>query len=107
MVVVQHEKIMEPLIQRFSKNLSGCSGCGNGSADAVYETWLQAKEKGGKMKFQFGVVIDAESYKQAVAKIPDEFEILSGGVKVEPKPVQQGVQTGGQFSRTTTQQVNG
>ncbi len=96
---------MEPLIHQFTKNLSGCSGCGNGSAEPIYETWLKAKEKGGKMKFQFGIVIEAENYKQAVAKVPDEFEILSGGVKPEAKPVQQGVQTGGQFSRTTVQQT--
>ncbi len=38
------------------------------------------------MKFQFTVVIDAETYKQAVSKVPDEFDILSGGVKPEPKP---------------------
>ncbi len=55
------------------------------------------------MKFQFGIVIEADNYKQAVAKVPDEFEILSGGVKPEIKPAQQGIQTGGQFSRTITQ----
>ncbi len=97
---------MEPLINQFTKNLSGCGGCGS---NGVYETWLKAKEKGEKMKFQFGVIIEADTYKKAVAMIPDEFEILSGGVKPEAKPVQQGVQTGGQFSRTTTQPtpVNG
>ncbi len=96
---------MEPLIQGFTKNLSGCSGCGNGSTEPIYETWLRAKEKGEKMKFQFGVVIEADTYKQAVAKIPDEFEILSGGIKPEQKqPI---VQTGGQFARTTQSQVNG
>ncbi len=93
---------MQPLITQLTNNLSKpCSGC-NGS-DAVYETWLEAKEKGEKMKFQFGIVIEADNYKQAVAKVPDEFEILSGGVKPEVKPAQQGVQTGGQFSRTVTQ----
>ncbi len=92
---------MESLINQFTKNLSGCSGCGNGSTEPIYETWLKAKEKGEKMKFQFAVVIDAETYKQAVAKVPDEFEILQGGVKPELKPAQQG----GQFSRTTTQQT--
>ncbi len=98
---------MQPLINQFTKNLSGCSGCGNNGD--VYETWARAKEKGEKMKFQFGIVIEADNYKQAVAKVPDEFEILSGGVKPEAKPVQQGVQTGGQFSRTTVQQtpING
>ncbi len=94
----------EPLINQFTKNLSGCSGCGsNGGNKSIYETWLEAKEKGEKMKFQFGIVIEAENYKQAVAKVPDEFEILSGGVKPEPKPILQGTQTGGQFSRTTVQ----
>ncbi len=93
---------MEPLIQSFTKNLSGCSGCGsNGASEPIYETWLKAKETGEKMKFQFAVVIEADTYKLAVAKIPDEMEILQGGVKPEPKP--QGMQTGGQFSRTVTQ----
>lgn len=90
---------MTPLIQSFTKTLSPCGGCGsNGS---VYETWLKAKQLGKKMKFQFAVVIEAETYKQAVAKVPDDFEILSGGVKPEVKPVPQGTQTSGQFSRTT------
>ncbi len=98
---------MQPLINSFTTNLSKpCSGC---NGDAIYETWVRAKEKGEKMKFQFGIVIEAENYKQAVAKVPDEFEILSGGVKPDIKPAQQGVQTGGQFSRTITQPtpVNG
>ncbi len=61
------------------------------------------------MKFQFAIVIEAETYKEAVAQVPDTFEILQGSVKPEPKPAQQGVQTGGQFSRTTVQPtpVNG
>ncbi len=90
---------MNPLIDQFTKNLSGCSGCGsNGS---VYETWLKAKQTGEIMKFQFSVVIEADSYKQAVSKVPDDFEILSGGVKPEAKS---GISGGGQqFSRTTTQ----
>ncbi len=97
---------MKPLIKHLTKNLSGCSGCGsNGASEPIYETWLKAKEKGEKMKFQFNVVIEADTYKEAVLKVPDEFEILSGGVKPEPKP--QGIQTSGQFARTTTAQVNG
>ncbi len=98
---------MQPLINQFTKNLSGCSGCG--SNGAVYETWLKAKETGEKMKFQIVIVVEADTYKQAINKVPDEFEILQGGVKPEPKAVPQGIQTGGQFSRTITQQtpVNG
>ncbi len=95
---------MQPLINQFTKNLKPCSGCGNGSADPIYETWLKAKQKGEKMKFQFAVVIEADTYKEAVLKVPDEFEILQGGVKPEPKqPVQSGIQTSGQFQRTITQ----
>ncbi len=92
---------MTPLINQFTKNLSGCSGCG--SNDAIYATWSKAKEKGEKMKFQFAVVIEAETYKQAVSKIPDEMEILQGGVK--PEPQKPGIQTSGQFSRTQIQPV--
>ncbi len=57
------------------------------------------------MKFQFAVVIEADTYKKAVTKIPDEFEILQGSIKPEAKPIQSGIQTGGQFSRTITQQT--
>ncbi len=92
---------MKPLINQFTKNLSGCSGCGNGSANAVYETWEKAKQSGEKMKFQFMVVVEANDYKTAVASIPDGFEIISGGVKPEAKTVISG--GGQQFSRTTTQ----
>ncbi len=100
---------MKPLINQFTKNLSGCSGCGsNGASEPIYETWLKAKEKGEKMKFQLSVVVEADTYKAAVAKVPDDFEILSGAVKPEPKPqVASGIQTSGQFARTTTAQVNG
>ncbi len=95
---------MIPLINKFSNNLSKpCPGC-NGSG-AIYETWRKAKETGENMKFQFMVVIEADTYKEAVSKVPDEMEILSGGVKPEPRP--SGIQTSGQFARTQTQQVNG
>ncbi len=81
---VNRTKYMESLINQFTKNLSGCKGCGsNGS---VYETWLKAKETGEKMRFQFSVIIEADTYKQAINKIPDEFEILQGGVKPQPQP---------------------
>ncbi len=79
---------MQPLIQSFTKNLSGCSGCGN--TDAVYETWVKAKEKGGKMTFVFEITVEADTYKQAVGKVPDEFDILKGTTKAEPKPPTQG-----------------
>ncbi len=75
---------MQPLINQFTKNLSGCSGCG--SNDAVYETWAKAKEKGEKMTFVFEVAVDADNYKQAVGKFPDEFTILKGTTKPELKP---------------------
>ncbi len=70
---------MEPLIKQFTKNLKPCSWCGNGNA--VYETWAEAKKKGEKMTFVFEVAVDADNYKQAVGKVPDEFEILKGTTK--------------------------
>lgn len=78
---------MKPLINQLTKNLSGCSGCGsNGASEPIYETWRKAKEKGEKMKFQFVIVVEAETYKKAVIKVPDDFDIIQGGVKPEPKP---------------------
>lgn len=91
---------MKPLINELTKNLSGCNGCGNGSSESAYDIWQRAKEQGDKMKFQFSVVIEADTYKEATAKVPDEFEILSGGVKSEARS---GIQTGGQFAKTTVQ----
>ncbi len=92
---------MNPLIDQFTKNLSGCSGCGN--KDAIYDTWVKAKETGEKMKFQFVVVVEADTLKQAVNKIPDEFETLQGGIKPETK-MSTGTQGSRQpFSSTQTQ----
>ncbi len=91
---------MQPLINQFTKNLKPCSGCG--SNDAVYETWAEAKEKGEKMTFVFEVVVEAETYKQAVGKFPDDFEILKGTTKTD---VKSGIQTGAQFQRTSTQSL--
>ncbi len=90
---------MKPLINQFTKNLSGCSGCGNNES-AIYDEWIRSKQEGKLMKFQLSIVVEADNYKQAINKIPDEFEILQGGVKPEVKA---GIQTGGQFSRTTIQ----
>ncbi len=92
---------MQPLIQSFTKNLSGCSGCG--SNDAVYETWAKAKEKGEKMTFVFEVAVQADTYKQAVGKVPDEFDILKGTTKADAKVPTQGQITSGLVRST----VNG
>ncbi len=91
---------MQPLIQSFTKNLSGCSGCGNN--DAVYETWVKAKEKGEKMTFVFEITVEADTYKQAVAKVPDEFDILKGITKIDSKPQTQGQITSGLARPTGT-----
>jgi len=82
---------MQPLIQQFTKNLKPCSGCG--STDAVYDTWVEAKEKGEKMTFVFEVAVEAENYKQAVGKVPDEFEILKGTTKPD-RAAQGNIQSG-------------
>ncbi len=91
---------MQPLIQSFTNNLSKpCSGC-NGYA--VYETWAKAKEKGEKMTFVFEITVEADTYKQAVAKVPDEFDILKGTTKADPKPQTQGQITSGLARPTGT-----
>ncbi len=94
---------MQPLIQSFTKNLKPCSGCGNGTGDSIYNTWLEAKQKGEIMKFQLTIVVEADTYKQAVNKVPDEFEILAGQVKPEkPQPT---VGVSNVFSRTSGVQI--
>ncbi len=98
---------MQPLINQFTNNLSKpCSGC---NGDGVYETWLKAKETGEKMKFVLQVEVSTENNEDDLFSIVSsdrsKWKVLGGGVKPEPKVVQQGVQTGGQFSRTTVQQT--
>ncbi len=76
-------RIMKPLINQFTKNLSGCSGCGNN--DAVYQTWSKAKQLGEEMKFQLVVVVESGNLKEAVGKIPDGIEVISAQARPEPK----------------------
>lgn len=77
---------MESLINQFTKNLSGCSGCG--SNVEIYETWLKSKQTGEKMKFQLVVVVESENLKEAIVKMPDGVEVLSAQTKPEPRPPQ-------------------
>ena len=74
-------------------NVAGCSGCkkmqqnlnaGMSVTDAIYERWFKAKQKGEKMKYQFVVVIDDESFAKASVKAESVGEVLSGQVKPVP-----------------------
>ncbi len=76
---------MQPLINQFTKNLSGCSGCGK--SDTVYDAWLKSKQLGENMKFQLVVVVECDTFKEAIGKIPDGIEVLSAQVRPEPRPV--------------------
>ncbi len=71
-------------------DIAGCSGCkkmrknlnaGMSLQDAIYERWFNAKQEGEKMKYQFVVVIDEESFAKASAKAESVGEVISGQVK--------------------------
>ncbi len=74
-------------------NVAGCPGCnkmkqnlneGMSVTDAIYERWFKAKQEGGKMKYQFTIVVDDESFAKASAKAESVGEVISGQVKPVP-----------------------
>ena len=95
-ILIDHEidgvdqVIKQPLIQSFTKNLSGCSGCGQ----------LPEIKKGEKVTFNVTVQVEAENGKEAANKIPDSAGIVVG---VAMKPPQNVGAT--QFQRSTTQAI--
>ena len=71
-------------------NVSGCSGCkkmrenlnqGMPVADAIYERWFAAKQKGETMKYQVTVVIEADKFTDAVGKAEAIGEVINAQVK--------------------------
>ena len=83
---------MEPIINQFTKNLSGCSGCGQ----------VKPINKGEKVTFIVQVQIEADSGKAAANKIPDECGIVIGVTKMNTP---QQITNASQFQRTSTQPV--
>ncbi len=88
------ERIAKPIARGidaiWGSDLAGCSGCskmrdnlnaGMSVQDAIYERWFKAKQEGEKMKYQFTVVIDDESFAKASAKAESVGEVISGQVK--------------------------
>ncbi len=74
-------------------NVAGCSGCkkmrdnlnsGMSIQDAIYQRWFAAKQRGGQMKYQIVVVVDAEKSSDAAAKAESIGEVIS--VQARPTP---------------------
>ncbi len=59
------------------------------------------------MKFVLQVEVTTENNEDDLFSIVSsdrsKWKVMGGGVKPEPKVIASGIQTGGQFSRTTTQ----
>ncbi len=70
---------MTPLINQFTKNLSGCSGCGSNGI------WQSIPIKEGIMQFQIQIVVEAENLMEAVKQFDGKGEVLS----VNARPQQQ------------------
>ena len=86
---------MSPLIHGFTKNLSGCGGCGQ-VPQSVYE----AIKKGKPVTFVLQVQVEAESAAEAIQK-------QSSGTVLSVNPRPQSVTSGGgtQYQKTTTATV--
>ncbi len=55
--------------------------------DAIYQRWFAAKQKGGKMKYQITVIVDAEKTSEAAVKAESIGEVIL----VQARPTQQGI----------------
>jgi len=69
---------MNPLVNKFTKNLSGCSGCGNG-------IWQLIPQKEGIMQFQIQIVVEANSLIEAVKQFEGKGEVLSVNARPQPQ----------------------
>ncbi len=69
---------MNPLIDQFTKNLSGCSGCGNG-------IWQLIPIKEDTMQFQIQIVVEANSLIEAVKQFDGKGEVLSVNARPQPQ----------------------
>ncbi len=69
---------MTPLINQFTKNLSGCSGCGSNAI------WQSIPIKEGTMQFQIQIIVEAENLMEAVKQFDGKGEVLS--VNARPQP---------------------
>lgn len=74
-------------------NASGCSGCkkmrenlnqGMSVADAIYERWFAAKQKGETMTYKITVTVDAGKMSDAVLKAESIGKVFS--VQENPTP---------------------
>lgn len=70
---------MNPLIDNFREILKPCSGCGN-------SIWNSIQIKEDTMQYAVTVIVEADTLKAAVSKVPDELgEVAS----VNPRPTVQ------------------
>ncbi len=111
------ERIAKPIARGidaiWGSDLATCGGCGNmrdnlnagmSVQDAIIERWFKAKEKGEKMKYKATVVVVADTATKAAEKIESIGDLLGMQAVVEQdKVAHTGIQTSGQFSKTTTQ----
>jgi hypothetical protein len=93
---------MKPLINQFTKNLSGCSGCGSNLANPI---WFKDKQEGEMITYVIPVKIQAATVKEAIAKLDGvDGEIMAvNQAPQQQQTVTSSTQGSGQFSRTTTQ----
>ncbi len=69
---------MTPLINQFTKNLSGCPGCGN-------SFWQLIPIKEDIMQFQIQIVVEAENLMEAVKQFEGKGEVLSVNARPQPQ----------------------
>lgn len=69
---------MNPLIDNFSKILKPCSGCGN-------SFWQSIPIKEDIMQYAVTVIVEADTLKAAVLKVPDDLGEVASAT---PRPQQ-------------------
>jgi len=71
---------MNPLIDNFTNILKPCSGCGSNSV------WSSIPLKEDIMQYAVTVIVEAETLKAAVLKVPDELGEVASATPRPPQP---------------------
>lgn len=79
---------MQPLINQFTSNLSGCSGC------SKVDPWKLIPEKEDIMQFQIQIIVEAENLLEAVKKLEGQGEVMSVNARPQPQVQGSNVRTG-------------
>lgn len=90
---------MNPLIHNFTQNLKPCTGCGKSEIDY----FVEQQAKGESVKYTLQIEAEGEDLISASTSDRSQWKVISGVPQRPAQQPNQGIVTGSQFQRTTTQ----